>query len=202
MSRQTNDLEIICLPRDIVGTQKQNSIFFYAADILRETTLADGCIILRPMAETTFQSNDKINSGRDDTPTSSSACAVFALSSAGQDSDYPVRNRVGPLITLEKLYKYFRLYPHSSEISFASDCEAVLSDAHENQLNRAEGLTRDSCSEKSTTTIKENTSRYSTHMLNRSNYRELLQTLPGIGTVVFLLLFDPLQQKLVGAAFL
>lgn len=201
-SRQTNDPEIICPPRDIVGTQKQNSIFFYAADILRETTLADGCIILGPTAETTFQSDDKINSGGEDTPTSSSACAVFALSSAGQDSDYPVRNRVGPPITPENLHEYFRLYPHGSEISFVGDCEAVLSDAHEDQLNRAEGLTRDSYSEKPTTTTKENTSRYSTPMHDRSNHRELLQTLPGARTVVFLPLFDPSQQKLVGAAFL
>lgn len=81
-SRQINDPEIICPPQDIAGTQKQNSIFFCAADILHETTLADGCIILGPMADTTFQSDDKISSGGDDTLISSSAFAVVALSSA------------------------------------------------------------------------------------------------------------------------
>jgi signal transduction histidine kinase/CheY-like chemotaxis protein len=203
----------ICPPQGIADPQEESSIFSCAADILREATLADGCIILGPQVNHSVRSTDSLepggsatfqkpNAGKGGTSSSYCPCTIFTLSSADQTVDCPVRKGVGSPITLETLYEYFRLYPRSSEISFTGDGETILPDEQLGRSTGIEGHTPGIDPQKSKTTRTDNIIRGSTSALDRLNHRKLLKMLPGARTVVFLPLFDPSQQKLIGAAFL
>lgn len=188
-----------------------------AADILRESMLADGCAIFGATAESGRKSSYQplpgnmdgvthkvTDSDRHDTGTSGTSdsdgsptgrpCKTLAFSVADQHARLSIED--GSALTLGTLERYLAQFPLGRQFSFndeggkiTSEEEGSASEASERETERV--------------SLDENAKeRPGRRRRRRMDHRELLKKIPGAKTVVFLPLYDHAEEKLLGGIFL
>ncbi|KAK5159288.1 hypothetical protein LTS14_002430 [Recurvomyces mirabilis] len=211
-------------PKTLHRTQssKNDSIsnmFVRAADILRESALADGaCIfgasagapthrsIRRVMADGkstsqlppgTDSSADPGTSDSDTTP-SGRPCKVLACSLADEQAKDEIEQESA--LTLGTLEKYFTLFPRGKVFYFTSQGFGVSSDddgstSESQQPPKEAREDRRNVEQGSSSNRRKKRKRFMDH-------EELLKKIPGAKSVVFLPLYDYVEEKLMAGCFL
>jgi signal transduction histidine kinase/CheY-like chemotaxis protein len=196
-----------------------------AARILRESTLAEGAVFFGPTgnspAKSTLRSamaaRDRM-SGTDDESTKYAAANLHpdmhdAENSTDSDSHYQMRTSriLGLSLTNKKDYSlfhntaldvttlesYFKLYPSGKSLHFSEAGSGLSSEddsASESQRS-------------ATDTTKPSTETASQKVIGRKrkirmSHQELLKNLPGVKNVIFLPLWDYVEEKMVAGCFL
>ncbi|RMJ15273.1 hypothetical protein CDV36_005079 [Fusarium kuroshium] len=198
------------------GQQKQDRLtrmFFRAADTLRSSTLADGVVIFGATASNVRQrcragkpngllsdeddQSPHITSGSDgfgidssDSDTSPAARPCKILSYSLADEKVHAEIEKGPALSLGTLEKYFSLFPKGKTFSFTDEGLGISSDD-------------DSASDREPTAGSENPGERGKRRRGaKMDHKELLKKIPGAKSVVFLPLFDHVEDKLAGGCFL
>ncbi|KAJ4323722.1 hypothetical protein N0V84_004197 [Fusarium piperis] len=203
-------------PSSSGGQQKQDRLsrmFFRAADTLRSSTLADGVVLFGATASNVRQrcrggktnglmsdeddQSSHITSGSDgfgidssdsDTSPSARPCKILSYSLADEKVHAEIER--GPALSLGTLEKYFSLFPKGKTFSFTDEGLGISSDD-------------DSASDREPTASPENPGeRVKRRRGAKMDHRELLKKIPGAKSVVFLPLFDHVEDKLAGGCFL
>ncbi|KAM0420896.1 hypothetical protein ACHAPT_011285 [Fusarium lateritium] len=197
------------------GQQKQDRLsrmFFRAADNLRSSTLADGVVLFGATASNARQrcragkpngiwsdeddQSPHITSGSDgfgidssdsDTSPSARPCKILAYSLADEQVHAEIEK--GPALSLGTLEKYFSLFPKGKTFSFTDEGLGISSDD-------------DSASDREPTASTENPGERARRRRAKMDHKELLKKIPGAKSVVFLPLFDHVEDKLAGGCFL
>ncbi|KAK4553490.1 hypothetical protein LTR86_009547 [Recurvomyces mirabilis] len=211
-------------PKTLHRTQssKNDSIsnmFVRAADILRESALADGaCIfgasagapthrsIRRVMADgkSTSQSSPGTDSSADpgtsdsDTTPSGRPCKVLACSLADEQAKDEIEQESA--LTLGTLEKYFTLFPRGKVFYFTSQGSGVSSD-DEGSTSESQQSTKEAREDGSN--VEQGSSSHRRKKRRRfMDHEELLKKIPGAKSVVFLPLYDYVEEKLMAGCFL
>lgn len=184
---------------------EETDLFEKASSYLRNSTLADGCVIFGattdsydqpPHAKSKHGAGGR-SPGLESTDGSLGArpCKILSLNTAhssvktsfGCDSQMP--------FTLDALHEYFESYPQSVALYFSEDGDLVSSPEEKSGNADLDGL---NIGAGCTAPAMDRTG--SSH--HRMNHRDLLQQLPGARTLIFLPLWDPHEDKLVAGVFL
>ncbi|KAI5361106.1 Putative signal transduction response regulator, receiver domain, histidine kinase/HSP90-like ATPase [Septoria linicola] len=202
-------------------------MFATAAEILRESTLADGCAVIGATADsgrtpniratphnldgvteknagTVYgQPSPSSDSGGHDTNTSDSDSSPAArpckiLSFAVADEQARAGIETGTALTLATLEKYFSLYPHGKTFSFTQDGAGIFSEEESDSVASA---TEAEPSPNSGNEGRNSTSRARARK-RRMDHKALLKKIPGAKTVIFLPLYDHSEEKLIAGTFL
>ncbi|KAL2680454.1 hypothetical protein Neosp_008055 [[Neocosmospora] mangrovei] len=198
------------------GQQKRDRLtrmFFRAADTLRSSTLADGVVLFGATASNARQrcrggkpngilsdeddQSPHITSGSDgfgidssDSDTSPAARPCKILSYSLADEKVHAEIEKGPALSLGTLEKYFSLFPKGKTFSFTDEGLGISSDD-------------DSASDREPTASSENPGERGKRRRGaKMDHKELLKKIPGAKSVVFLPLFDHVEDKLAGGCFL
>ncbi|CAI6097350.1 unnamed protein product [Clonostachys chloroleuca] len=197
-------------------------MFHRAADILRQSTLADGVILfgatttdskemLRALRSGGNRSDDDddgcsttqcntsgsengagLDSSDSDTSPSARPCQIFSYSLADEKARADIEQ--GTALSLGALEKYFRLFPRGKTFSF-TDEGSGLSSEDDSASDREPPLTPDENSEQQCGQSRPNRK-------VKMDHRELLKKIPGAKSVVFVPLFDHVDDRLYGGCFL
>ncbi|KAJ4189327.1 hypothetical protein NW755_006145 [Fusarium falciforme] len=198
------------------GQQKRDRLtrmFFRAADTLRSSTLADGVVIFGATASNARQrcrggkTNGLLSDEDDQSPHITSGSDGFGIDSSDSDAspaarpckilsyslaDEKVHAEIekGPALSLGTLEKYFSLFPKGKTFSFTDEGLGISSDD-------------DSASDREPTAGSENPGERGKRRRGaKMDHKELLKKIPGAKSVVFLPLFDHVEDKLAGGCFL
>lgn len=210
-------LEVGCSrPPSPRGQQTQDRLsrmFFRAADTLRSSTLADGVVLFGATASNVRQrcrgdeatgllpdeddQSPHITSGSDgfgidssdsDTSPSARPCKILSYSLADDKVRAEIEN--GTALSLGTLEKYFSLFPKGKTFSFTDEGLGISSDD-------------DSASDREPTAGSGNPGERGKRRRGaKMDHKELLKKIPGAKSVVFLPLFDHVEDKLAGGCFL
>ncbi|VUC28961.1 unnamed protein product [Clonostachys rosea] len=197
-------------------------MFHRAAEILRQATLADGVILfgatttdskemLRALRSGGNRSEDDedgcsttqcntsgsengagLDSSDSDTSPSARPCQIFSYSLADEKARADIEQ--GTALSLGALEKYFRLFPRGKTFSFTEEGSG-LSSEDDSASDREPPLTPDDNGEQ-----QGGQSRPSRKV--KMDHRELLKKIPGAKSVVFVPLFDHVDDRLYGGCFL
>ncbi|CAG9987970.1 unnamed protein product [Clonostachys byssicola] len=197
-------------------------MFHRAAEILRQATLADGVILfgatttdskemLRALRLGGNRSDDDdegcsttqcntsgsengagLDSSDSETSPSARPCQIFSYSLADEKARAGIEQ--GTALSLGALEKYFRLFPRGKTFSF-TDEGSGLSSEDDSASDREPPPTPDENSEQ-----QSGQSRPSRKV--KMDHRELLKKIPGAKSVVFVPLFDHVDDRLYGGCFL
>jgi hypothetical protein len=204
---------------------KLSMMFSRAAEILRQSTLADGAAIFgatatsgRQMsafptdpsqaaggsnatteAATSSESErerwDTNTSDSDNTPTAR-ACKILAFSIADDQARADVES--GSALTLGTLERYFALFPRGKTFSFTDQGSGFSSEEDSGASDRE--------AHPSVTTSTDgnpnNDSARGRARKRRMDHKELLKKIPGAKTVVFIPLYDHSEERLMAGCFL
>ncbi|KAF4958685.1 hypothetical protein FSARC_10958 [Fusarium sarcochroum] len=195
-------------------TDGLSRMYHRAADNLRHSILADGVVLFGATASNVQhmgqaiqieQDDDtdsdilptKIAAGPDILETDSSdsdtsplkrPCKVLAYSLV--DKSQPLDLEQGPCFSLGTLEKYFSLFPKGKTFTFTEEGAGISSDddsASDGGIVASPAATSSSKSKR---------------RREKMDHKELLKKIPGAKAIVFLPLFDYVEDKLVGGCFL
>ncbi|WZH47828.1 Histidine kinase [Fusarium acuminatum] len=185
-----------------------------AADNLRSSILADGVVLFGSTASNlqhksqTVETEHSNITGSDGLPTRVAAdtdgfstessdsdtsplsrpCRLLAYSLT--DKSKPLDLEQGPSFSIGTLEKYFSLFPKGKAFTFTEDGNGISSDD-------------DSASDGGAPAdVPGKAGKHKRRNKEQMDHRELLKKIPGAKSVVFLPLFDYVEDKLVGGCFL
>ncbi|KAF5009013.1 hypothetical protein FDECE_4751 [Fusarium decemcellulare] len=186
-------------------------MYHRAAENMRNSTLADGVVLFGATASYTklgrVAGSDKVrssdeddgsslnNSGSEsagvdssdsDTSPAARPCKVLAYALADEQARMDIEK--GPALSLGTLEKYFSMFPKGKAFSFTDEGTGISSDddsASDRELAGNRSKTTDGRRRKV-----------------RMDHKEFLKKIPGARSVVFLPLFDYVEDKLIGGCFL
>ncbi|KXT02950.1 hypothetical protein AC578_10576 [Pseudocercospora eumusae] len=193
-------------------------MFASAAEILRDSTIADGCAIFGSTADSgrnavfkqppnnydtiydrksqpsPASDSDRHETGTSDSDSSPSArpCKLMAFSVADQHARTSIED--GTALTVGTLDKYFALFPQGRSFSFNDEGKGISSEEESNSEREVEKPT--------TIDDSPNARAKSRNRKRHMDHKELLKKIPGAKTVVFLPLYDHSEEKLVAGCFL
>jgi hypothetical protein len=203
---------------------KMSMMFARAAEILRQSTLADGAAIFgatatsgrqmsafptdpsqavggsNPAEAATSSESERERwepntSDSDNTPTAR-ACKILAFSIADDQARADVES--GSALTLGTLERYFALFPRGKTFSFTDQGSGFSSEEDSGASDRE--------AHPSTTTSTDgnppNDSARGRVRKRRMDHKELLKKIPGAKTVVFIPLYDHSEERLMAGCFL
>ncbi|WXC61423.1 hypothetical protein SNK03_007298 [Fusarium graminearum] len=196
-------------------TDGLSRMYHRAADNLRSSILADGVVLFGATAANiqhmskTFQVDHSDNASSEDLPTrvaaepdgfstdssdseaspTSRPCKLLAYSLA--DKSQPLDLEKGPSFSIGTLEKYFSRFPKGKAFTFTEEGAGLSSDD-------------DSASDASSVPTAGRHKRRKDKNKNKDimDHRELLKKIPGAKAIVFLPLFDYVEDKLMGGCFL
>jgi hypothetical protein len=203
---------------------KMSQMFARAAEILRQSTLADGAAIFGATAtsgrqmsafppdpsqavggststETTTSSESERErwetntSDSDNTPTAR-ACKILAFSIADDQARADVES--GSALTLGTLERYFALFPRGKTFSFTDQGSGFSSEEDSGASDRE----THPYATTSTEGNQANDSARGRARKRRMDHKELLKKIPGAKTVVFIPLYDHSEERLMAGCFL
>ncbi|EME78130.1 uncharacterized protein MYCFIDRAFT_94454, partial [Pseudocercospora fijiensis CIRAD86] len=193
-------------------------MFASAAEILRDSTIADGCAIFGSTADsrgnTVFKQppnnhdnvydrksqpspasdSDRHETGTSDSDSSPSTrpCKLMAFSVADQHARQSIEGSTA--LTVGTLDKYYALYPQGRSFSFNDEGKGISSEEESNSEREADKSTK--------TDESPNARAKSRNRKRQMDHKELLKNIPGAKTVAFLPLYDHSEEKLVAGCFL
>jgi hypothetical protein len=203
---------------------KLSQMFARAAEILRQSTLADGAAIFGATAtsgrqmsafppdpsqavggststETATSSEsererfDTNTSDSDNTPTAR-ACKILAFSIADDQARADVES--GSALTLGTLERYFALFPRGKTFSFTDQGSGFSSEEDSGASDRE---THPSAATSTDSNAPSDSARGRARK-RRMDHKELLKKIPGAKTVVFIPLYDHSEERLMAGCFL
>ncbi|CAG9956892.1 unnamed protein product [Clonostachys rosea f. rosea IK726] len=193
------------------GPDRLSRMYHRAAELMRQSTLADGVILFGATATTSrqmvralksggLQSADDnehylqstsgseasvgIDSSDSDTSPTTRPCKIFAYSLADERARADIEQ--GTALSLGTLEKYFALFPKGKTFSFTEEGAGISSED-------------DSASDVGASDHAEGGHR---RRKVEMDHRELLKKIPGAKVVVFVPLFDYAEDTLAGGCFL
>lgn len=215
-------------PKDKTSTKQANPtqpkpdglsrMFTRAAELLRQSTLADGVVLFGASASNNKQlargtttsgglpsSDDDelsvpvtsgsegvgLDSSDSDTSPSGRPCKILAYALADEQARADIEQ--GSALTLGTLEKYFALYPKGKTFSFTNE-GAGISSEDDSASDREPG--------KTTTDSGHATNGSRRRRAARMDHKELLKKIPGAKSVVFVPLYDHSEDRLAGGCFL
>ncbi|KAM0553041.1 hypothetical protein ACHAPJ_007587 [Fusarium lateritium] len=194
-------------------TDGLSRMYHRAADNLRSSILADGVVLFGATASNVQHMSRTVQVGQDDStdgsdlpvqiaaePDDQSAdssdsdtspltrpCKLLAYSLA--DKTKPLELEEGPSFSLGTLEKYFSLFPKGKTFTFTEEGAGISSDD-------------DSASDGNAYANNTGASGNGRRRKEKMDHKELLKKIPGAKAIVFLPLFDYVEDKLVGGCFL
>ncbi|EMD00158.1 hypothetical protein BAUCODRAFT_64163 [Baudoinia panamericana UAMH 10762] len=179
------------------------NMYARAAEILRESTIADGVAIfgasagsssLEPFASATSlsgppspspgnESSPDPNTSDSDGSPQGRPCRILAYSLANQRAKADIEQ--GSALTLRTLEKYFQLHPRGRVFYFTETGSGISSDE-----------------EGSTSEQDVSRGRINRRKKTRMDHKELLKKIPGAQSVAFLPLYDFAEERLLAGCFL
>jgi hypothetical protein len=204
-----------------VKTDNLSKLLDRASRILREATLAEGVVFFGPSASgptkatlrSAMAARDKMSGTDDESARHPSVDSVDAENSTDSDTNYPIHatkilglslaNKKNSslfhdtsldILTLES---YFKLYPHGKSLHFSEAGTGLSSEddsASESQKSAGE----------TSKTIPETASQkvIGRKRKMRMSHQGLLKNLPGVKNVIFIPLWDYIEEKMVAGCFL
>ncbi|VUC22362.1 unnamed protein product [Clonostachys rosea] len=193
------------------GPDRLSRMYHRAAELMRQSTLADGVILFGATATTSrqmvralksggLQSADDnehylqstsgseasvgVDSSDSDTSPTTRPCKIFAYSLADERARADIEQ--GTALSLGTLEKYFALFPKGKTFSFTEEGAGISSED-------------DSASDVGASDHTEGGHR---RRKVEMDHRELLKKIPGAKVVVFVPLFDYAEDTLAGGCFL
>ncbi|KAH7173406.1 uncharacterized protein B0J16DRAFT_311219 [Fusarium flagelliforme] len=196
-------------------TDGLSRMYHRAADNLRSSILADGVVLFGATAahiqnmSKSVQIDHSDNSGSEDLPTQVAAepdgfsadssdsessptsrpCKLLAYSLA--DKAQPLDLEQGPSFSIGTLEKYFSRFPKGKAFTFTEEGTGISSDDDSASDGGAIGGTAATAGKHKRRRDKD-----------RMDHKELLKKIPGAKAIVFLPLFDYVEDKLMGGCFL
>ncbi|KAM0352992.1 hypothetical protein ACHAPU_001877 [Fusarium lateritium] len=203
--------------REKPQTDGLSRMYNRAADNLRSSILADGVVLFGSTASNLQHKSDTVEMGHSDgtasdgSPTRvaidpdgfgtgssdsdtsplSRPCKLLAFSLA--DKSKPIDLERGPSFSIGTLERYFSLFPKGKSFTFTEEGRGISSDDDSASDGSAAARNPDN------TGISGKEKRRNK---GKMDHRELLKKIPGAKAVVFLPLFDYVEDKLVGGCFL
>jgi hypothetical protein len=203
---------------------KMQQMFARAAEILRQSTLADGAAIFGATAtsgrqmsafptdpsqavggsnsteaatssESERERYETNTSDSDNTPTAR-ACKILAFSIADDQARADVES--GSALTLGTLERYFALFPRGKTFSFTEEGSGFSSEEDSGASDRETHPSATTSADGSTP----NDSARARARKRRMDHKELLKKIPGAKTVVFIPLYDHSEERLMAGCFL
>ncbi|KAL1304634.1 hypothetical protein AAFC00_003598 [Neodothiora populina] len=199
-----------------------------AARILRESTLAEGVVFFGPNGNNTNAKSSlrAATSGRvrlseaggtatDDDRRASSNETAEGDPSTDSDGSSQLRSKVlGISLTNERdaplfhntalavptLENYFKLYPHGKSFHFSEAGSGLSSEDDSASESQKEKRSGDECEQNETDVDTDKVLKRKQKI--RMTHTELLKNLPGVRNVIFLPLWDYMDDKMVAGAFL
>ncbi|KAH6994459.1 hypothetical protein EDB82DRAFT_462410 [Fusarium venenatum] len=194
-------------------TDGLSRMYHRAADNLRSSILADGVVLFGATASNiqhmskTVQVEHNDNTSSEDSPTrvaaepdgfstessdseaspTSRPCKLLAYSLA--DKAQPLDLETGPSFSIGTLEKYFSRFPKGKAFTFTEEGAGLSSDD-------------DSASDASSVPTAGRHKRHKNKSKDTMDHKELLKKIPGAKSIVFLPLFDYVEDKLMGGCFL
>ncbi|KAJ4267244.1 hypothetical protein NW762_003347 [Fusarium torreyae] len=194
-------------------TDGLSRMYHRAADNLRSSILADGVVLFGATTSNVQHLSRTVQVGQDDSadgndppvriaaepdgPSADSSdsdtspltrpCKLLAYSLA--DKTKPLDLEEGPSFSLGTLEKYFSLFPKGKAFTFTEEGAGISSDD-------------DSASDGNAVANNAGASGNGRRRKEKMDHRELLKKIPGAKAIVFLPLFDYVEDKLVGGCFL
>jgi signal transduction histidine kinase/CheY-like chemotaxis protein len=194
-------------------TDGLSRMYHRAADNLRSSILADGVVLFGATASNiqhmskTVEPEHSDNTSSEDLPTriaaepdgfstessdseaspNSRPCKLLAYSLA--DKTQPMDLEKGPSFSIGTLEKYFSRFPKGKAFTFTEEGIGISSDD-------------DSASDASSVPTAGRHKRHRNKNKDRMDHKELLKKIPGAKSIVFLPLFDYVEDKLMGGCFL
>lgn len=214
--------------RTIHKADGMSRMFATAAEILRESTLADGCAIFGATADNGRTSiratphnldgvteksagtvygqpspESSSENGGHDTNTSDSDSSPAArpckiLSFAVADEQARGDIESGSALTLATLERYFALAPQGKTYSFNEEGSGASSEEESDVPSVTEAGNDVNC----LGDVNNVTGRARPRKRRIMDHKELLKKIPGAKTVIFLPLYDDAEEKLIAGAFL
>ncbi|KAK8099546.1 uncharacterized protein PG998_012787 [Apiospora kogelbergensis] len=186
-------------------------MFNRAAELLRQSTLADGVVLfdatpihLNSMLAVanipgTIESSDDDDSAQHQTTSEyqrfrglpkSRPCKILAYSLASEAARADIEK--GSAITLGTLEKYYNLFPQGKSFSFTDEGAGISSEDESTSDRERQGDPKTPESHKSSRRYRK----------ARMDHKEFLTKIPGAKAVVFLPLYDHAEDRLAGGCFL
>jgi signal transduction histidine kinase len=201
-------------------------IFAVAADILRDSNLADGAAIFGATADASRKTNLRSMPGNLNGVTTHAGASMLGQSATSSDSerydtntsdsdsgpaarpckilafsvaDDQARSDIenGTALTLATLERYFSMYPLGKTFSFNEQGAGISSEEESDAATSG----RESEDQAGGGDDRESTARMRNRK-RRMDHRELLKKIPGANTVIFLPLYDQTEEKLIAGCFL
>jgi hypothetical protein len=207
-----------------------SSLFVRAADILRESTLADGAAIFGASAAseashgnivraTTLAASDtsgNLSSPRDSPPSASELdasdfdstpvsrpCSLLAYSLAHDRAKQDIER--GSALTLGTFERYFKFYPHGRVFYFSEKGHGLSSEdeasVSEKEPRTSPRVKRDGQQDDERSIPSPLAKGQRKRHTNRMDHRELLKKIPGATSVVLMPLYDSMEEKLMAGCF-
>ncbi|KAK8876921.1 histidine kinase 4 [Apiospora arundinis] len=202
-----------------IKPDSMSRMFNRAAELLRQSTLADGVVLFdatpihlnsklsvgnilpgsiessddddSAQHQTTSESESlSMDTDNPDASPSSRPCKILAYSLASEAARADIER--GSAITLGTLEKYYNLFPQGKSFSFTDEGAGISSEDESTSDRERQGYPTTPNSHKSSRRYRK----------ARMDHKEFLAKIPGAKAVVFIPLYDHAEDRLAGGCFL
>lgn len=208
-------------PRPTKKSDGLSRVLDRAASILRQSTLAEGVVFFGPtgntpsttlapkhsngMPDTDDEQSKRLSASQTEVTNDSTdsdngfhlhLAKILGLSLTNSEQKSLFRNTA---ISVNMLETYFKLYPHGKSLHFTEQGSGLSSEddsASESQRDRASGSDAANNAEGTTEKI------IARRRKIRMSHQELLRNLPGVKNVIFIPLWDYIEEKIVAGCFI